>query len=109
MRTFLEMLNTPMAVLVMLVVAVSVNSFLYFNYYLPRTATAAAASSPLIERTEPAPNFEKTQRTEESTVKRTPPKTTPESSERTRTERTRPIEATATSTATSTATASSRP
>jgi hypothetical protein len=49
------MLNTPIAVLAVLAVAVAVNSFLFFGYYLPRlespaptsaTATPTATSSP---------------------------------------------------------------
>jgi hypothetical protein len=43
-RRFLEMLNTPLAVLVVLVVVVAVNSFLYFGYYLPRITSPAAPS-----------------------------------------------------------------
>jgi hypothetical protein len=42
------MLNTPVAVFVVLFVVVAVNSFLFFGYYLPKTtntATAMPASS----------------------------------------------------------------
>jgi hypothetical protein len=48
------MLNTPIAVLVVFMVVVAVNSFLFFGYYLPgvRHPTAPTAAPALtIERT----------------------------------------------------------
>ncbi len=39
------MLNTPMAVLTVLVVVVAINIFLFYNFYLPRTTTSPALSS----------------------------------------------------------------
>jgi hypothetical protein len=40
------MLNTPSAVLAVAAVVVAVNSFLFFGFYLPRTATTPTFSSP---------------------------------------------------------------
>lgn len=54
------MLNTPLAVLAMLVIFVIINSFLYFGYYLPRTTTAAPALPTQIERTNSSTTFERT-------------------------------------------------
>jgi type VI protein secretion system component VasF len=41
-RRFLEMLNTPLAVLVVLAVVVAVNTYLVVGYYLPRTTSPGA-------------------------------------------------------------------
>ena len=51
MRRFFEMLNTPIAFLVVvLVLVVVVNSILYFGYYLPRTSenSPAGGGSPVV-------------------------------------------------------------
>jgi hypothetical protein len=51
----LEALTTPIGVLAVLVVVVSVNAFLFFGYYLPRTTTPSTApASPQIERIPPS-------------------------------------------------------
>jgi hypothetical protein len=63
----LEALTTPIGVLAVLVVVVSVNAFLFFGYYLPRTTTPSTApASPQIERIPPST----------TTVERTRPTTT---------------------------------
>jgi hypothetical protein len=63
----LEALTTPIGVLSVLVVVVSVNAFLFFGYYLPRTTTPSTApASPQIERIPPST----------TTVERTRPTTT---------------------------------
>jgi hypothetical protein len=67
-RSALEMLNTPIAVLVAGTIVVAVLGFLYFGYYLPRTTTPSAAPrteqrvgpSTTIERTRPTKNIEET-------------------------------------------------
>ena len=61
------MLNTPMAVLAAVVVAVALNGYLYFSSYLPRTTTPPA-SQPQAERTTTLQrtNVEKTQPKEET-------------------------------------------
>jgi hypothetical protein len=67
-RRALEMLNTPIAVLVAGAIVVAVLGFLYFGYYLPRTTTPSAAPrteqrvgpSTTIERTRPTKNIEET-------------------------------------------------
>jgi hypothetical protein len=67
-RRALEMLNTPIAVLVAGAIVVAVLGFLYFGYYLPRTTTPSAAPrteqrvgpSTTIERTRPTTNIEET-------------------------------------------------
>ncbi len=51
MRRFLDILNTPMAVLVVLAIVVTVNVFLFFGCYLP-AVTGPAAPSPPAPRTE---------------------------------------------------------
>ena len=51
----MEALTTPIGVLAVLVVVVSVNAFLFFGYYLPRTTTPTTApASPQIERIPPS-------------------------------------------------------
>jgi hypothetical protein len=56
---FFELLNTPTAVLSVLVLAVVVNAFLFFGYYSERTASPPASSSPAPnERTQPKTNAE---------------------------------------------------
>jgi hypothetical protein len=85
-RRFFDALNTPIAVLVVLMVVVAVNSFLFFAYYLPRTTTEVPALPP--ERTE-----QRTHPLTTTTVERTRPTTTS-------------FEGTTTSTATATATPS---
>jgi cytoskeletal protein RodZ len=81
-RRFLEMLNTPMAVLVVLVVAVAVNAFLFFGHYLPslRTPTAPSSAPALTtERTRSAPMRTTVEKTDpEATEEQTQPATTPE-------------------------------
>ena len=63
----MEALTTPIGVLAVLVVVVSVNAFLFFGYYLPRTTTPSTApASPQIERIPPST----------TTVERTRPTTT---------------------------------
>jgi hypothetical protein len=54
------MLNTPQAVLVVLAVVVAVLGFIYFGYYLPRTAPAPSAPPPrtALEGTRQATNAE---------------------------------------------------
>jgi hypothetical protein len=54
----LKALNTPIAVVAVLVVVVALNGFLFFGYYLPRTTTAPA--SPQIERIPPSTTVERT-------------------------------------------------
>ena len=74
----LDMLNTPVAVLAVIVVLVALNSLLFFGYYLPRTNTAPA-SSPRTERTTGATTSERTHPTttvEETRPERTHPKET---------------------------------
>ncbi len=44
MRRFLDILNTPMAVLVVLIVVVTVNGFLFFGNYLPAVTGPAAVA-----------------------------------------------------------------
>ena len=57
----MEALTTPIGVLAVLVVVVSVNAFLFFGYYLPRMTTAPA--SPKIERIPPSTTVERTRPT----------------------------------------------
>ena len=45
MRRFLDILNTPMALLAALIVVVAVNSFLYFGYYAPAVPPAPSTES----------------------------------------------------------------
>ena len=81
---FFDILNTPIAVLVVLVVVVAANVFLYFGVYsskapspLPGSRVVPSATSTTIERTERAEPKERT------CAEKTRP-------ERTRPERTRP-------------------
>ncbi len=66
------MLNTPSAVLAVAMVVMVVNSFLFFGFYLPRTATTQPPSSPP-PQTEPT-----TTEPSSTTVERTRPRTTPQ-------------------------------
>jgi hypothetical protein len=63
MRKFLDILNTPMAVLAVLMVVVAVNSFLYFGHY----------DAPAVP---PAPSTESTPLAEEGTNPSTVPEPT---------------------------------
>jgi hypothetical protein len=87
------MLNTPSAVLAVAAVVVAVNSFLFFGFYLPRTATTPTFSSPP-PQTEPTTTQPAT----------TQPTTTAE-----QTQLRTILEETTTSTATPTATATPSP
>ena len=94
MQRLLEMLNTPIAVLAAVVVIVTLNGYLFFGYYLPRTTTPSA-SPPRTERITGATTSEETH-----------PTTTEEG---TRPSRILEETTTATPTATATATATSSP
>ena len=59
----MEALTTPIGVLAVLVVVVSLNGFLFFGYYLPRTTTTTAPASPQIERIPPSTTVERTRPT----------------------------------------------
>ena len=88
------MLNTPMAVLVVLVVVVAVTASLFFGHYLPSLRTPTAPSS--------APTLT-TERTRSAPLRTTKEKTDPEATE----EHTQPATTSeVTTTATPTATAS---
>src|ERR671910_256515 len=41
MRSFFDLLNTPLTALVVMTITVAVASFLFFGYYLPRITTPA--------------------------------------------------------------------
>jgi cytoskeletal protein RodZ len=80
-RRFLEMLNTPITVLVVLVVVVSVNAFLFFGHYLPsvRTPTVPTSAPTLTtERTSAPPTTTVEGEDSEATEEQTQPATTPE-------------------------------
>jgi hypothetical protein len=49
-RTFFELLNTPIAVLMVLVVVVALNAFLFFGHYLPNTSSAPTSDPVLVGR-----------------------------------------------------------
>jgi cytoskeletal protein RodZ len=98
-RRFLEILNTPIAVLVVLVVVVVVNASLYFGHFFPADKSPASSPSPAL-RTEStsAPKRTTLERTDhEATEERVRPATTPGA------------KATSTATSTSTATATASP
>jgi hypothetical protein len=44
------LLNTPIAVLMVLVVVVALNAFLFFGYYLPKTTSAPTSDPVLVGR-----------------------------------------------------------
>jgi cytoskeletal protein RodZ len=91
-RRILELINTPIAALVVLVIVVVLNVLVFYAYKAPTVAPPMPASSPT-ERTNP---------TETSGgIERTSPVTTLE-----RTQRTRSVEATASSTTLSSPSAS---
>lgn len=113
-RRLLDTLNTPIVVLAVIVVFVTLNGLLFFGYYLPKT-NAAPASSPQTERTTGATTSERTHPTtaveetrpretqpREIEPKETPPRKTPEET----TAASPTATATASPTATATATAS---
>ena len=81
-RRFFDILNTPLAVLVVLVVVVAANIFLYFGEYssktptpLPGSPTTVPSATTTIERTERAEPKERT-RPEKTRPESTQPATT---------------------------------
>ncbi len=70
------MLNTPTAVLGVLVLVVAVNGFLFFGYYSERTASPRASSPPPVGRTQPETNVEEAT----TPVTEKPPEESPEES-----------------------------
>jgi hypothetical protein len=80
-RRFLEMLNAPITVLVVLVVVVAVNASLFFGHYLPSLRTPTAPSSAPTLTTEPSSAPMRTTiegEDPEATEEQTQPATTPE-------------------------------
>jgi hypothetical protein len=66
MRRLFDILNTPMAVLAVLIVVVAVNSFLYFGYHAPAVSPAGS----------PTPSTESTPLADEGTNPSTVPEPT---------------------------------
>jgi hypothetical protein len=80
-QRFLDILNTPIAVVAVLIVVVAVNAFLYFGYYAPAVPTAPPAKTTLLpgERTRLLTTLEPTgeekregQKPQETTLETTP-------------------------------------
>jgi hypothetical protein len=114
-RRFFDILNTPIAAVVVLVVVVAVNLSLYFGAYsskaptpLPGSRTVPSATTTTIERTERAEPKERTRpektRPENTRPEKTRLATTPQST--TITKQSATVSATASATASATSSAS---